>query len=174
MGRDPENPKTAKCKKHRAIDENPQLRERIGKKDDVAIALQRLANFGKPISDADTLAQQRVSYQPDIAAPGEPEPQVNSSRRFKRFWATLTRLQKETMRRVYIKNPERLSKTEIARLLGIRVDTLQERLDYAIKKLKKVFPELVDDRLRRESESVDEMHQVAEQDRNRRKAKTRE
>ena len=141
VGRDEEKPKKAKPKKRPEVFENPPLRERLGKKRDVTIGLLRWANFGKPISDADTLAQQRVSYQPDIAAPHEPEPQANSSRRFKRFWASLTRLQKEAMRRVYIKNPERLSKTEIARLLGIRVDTLQERLNYAIKKLKTFFPE---------------------------------
>ena len=85
-----------------------------------------------------------MSYQPNITEPPEPEPQANPSRRWKRAWATLTRLQKEAMRRVYIKNPERLSKTEIARLLGIRVDTLQERIAYAIKKLKKFFPEFGD------------------------------
>ena len=83
-----------------------------------------------------------MSRQPDIATSDEPEAQVNSSRRFKRYWATLAGLQKEAMRYVYIKNPERRSKTEIARLLGIRADTLQERLDYAIKKLKKFFHDL--------------------------------
>lgn len=45
------------------------------------------------------------------------------------------------MRLVYLRNPEKLSKAEIARKLGIRVETLQERLDYAIKKLVKFFPE---------------------------------
>jgi len=45
---------------------------------------------------------------------------------------------------VYLKNPDRLTKAEIARKLGIRVDTLQERIDYAIKKLRRFFQEFDD------------------------------
>jgi RNA polymerase sigma factor (sigma-70 family) len=69
------------------------------------------------------------------------ERQKNSSRRFKRFWKALTLAQKEALRMVYINNRQRLTKEEIARRLGIRVDTLQERIDYAIKKLRQHFPE---------------------------------
>jgi DNA-directed RNA polymerase specialized sigma24 family protein len=163
MGRDEGKPKKARRKKRPDAREHVRLRERLGKKKDVALGLLRAANFGKLLSDADTLAQERVSYPPDITEPPEPEPQANPSRRWKRAWATLTRLQKEAMRRVYIKNPEHLSKTEIARLLGIRVDTLQERIDYAIKKLKKFFPEL--GQSRGKAEVVDELADVSEQDR---------
>jgi DNA-directed RNA polymerase specialized sigma24 family protein len=163
MAQDEEKPTNAKRKSRRDGFRNVPLRERLGKKRDIAIGLLRWANFGKPISDADTLAQQRVSYQPDITEPPEPEPQVNSSRRFKRFWASLTHLQKEAMRRVYLKNPERLPKVEIAHLLGIRPDTLQERLDHAIKKLRRFFPEL--GQSRGKAEAVDKSEDVAEHDR---------
>lgn len=116
------------------------LRELLGQINDVGLELQESASFGKPIYPSDTFADQRVSYQPDAGESPE-ERQLNPSRRFKRYWVTLTNAQKEAMRRVYIKNPERLSKAEIARQMGIRVDTLQERLDYAIKKLKRHFSE---------------------------------
>ena len=134
----------ARRKKRPDAHEHVRLREHLGKKKDVALGLLRAANFGKRLSDADTLAQERVSYQPGITEPLEVEPQVNPSRRWKRAWATLTRLQKEAMMRVYVKNPEQLPKAEIARLLGIRPDTLQERIDYAIRKLKRFFPEFGD------------------------------
>ena len=68
----------------------------------------------------------------------------------------MRRAQKEAMRRVYVKNQELLIKAEIARQLGIRVDTLQERLDYAIKKLRKCFPELDSERSSGEADGVEE------------------
>lgn len=135
--------KTRKRKKRRVYFEPTYLRELLGQVNDVALELQKTASFNKPISESDTFVGERVSHQPDADATSEDRKQ-NPSRRFKRYWATLTRAQKEAMRRVYIKNPDRLSKTEVARSLGIRVDTLQERIEYAIKKLKKHFPELGD------------------------------
>ena len=83
----------------------------------------------------------RVDAKAALDAPDTSEPQQNPSRRFKRYWASLTRAQKEAMRRVYIKNSDKLTKVEIALSLGIRIDTIQERLDYAIKKFKRFFPE---------------------------------
>ena len=38
-------------------------------------------------------------------------------------------------------NKERLSKAAVANKLGIRIETLQERIDYAIKMRLKYFPE---------------------------------
>lgn len=121
--------------------EATQLRELLGQINDVAYELERTARFNKPLSETDTFVNERVSYQPDPDETPEVR-QKNPSRRFKRYWATLTRAQKEAMRLVYIKNPERRSKAEIAREIGIRPDTLQERLDGAIKKLKRHFPEV--------------------------------
>lgn len=138
--------KTRRKKKNRRVYFEPtHLRELLGQKNDVAFELQKGASFNRPISDADTFVKDRVVYQPDIAAEEQPEPQQNPSRRFKRYWASLTKAQKEAMRLVYLKNPDRLSKAEIARRLGIRVETLQERIDYAIKKLFKFFPEFDDE-----------------------------
>ena len=82
-----------------------------------------------------------VGNHPDVSEDEQSERPENSSRRFKRFWASLTTAQKQALRMVYIKNPDSLTKAEIARKLGIRVDTLQERIDYAIKKLKRFFQE---------------------------------
>lgn len=144
VDRDEEKPKKARRRKRPDAREHVRLRESLGNKRDVALGLLRSPNFGKLISDADTLAQARVSYQPDITEPPAPEPQANLSRRWKRAWAMLTRLQKQAMRLVYTKNPERRSKTDVAHELEIRVDTLQERIDYAIKKLKRFFPEFGD------------------------------
>ena len=138
---DKSKPSRRRKKKRRVYFEATQLRELLGQINDVAFELQRTASFNKPISDADTCVNERVSHQPDIDETPEHR-QRNPSRRFKRYWATLTRAQKEAMRRVYIKNPERHSKAEIARQIGIRVETLQERIDYAIKKLKEHFPEI--------------------------------
>ncbi len=126
--------------KRRVYFEPTYLREVLGELKDVGEELGRVPSFGKPLSSHDTFGDKRVSYQPEIDETPE-ERKKNSSRWFKRYWATLTTAQKEAMRRVYIKNPERLSKAEIARHMGIRVDTLQERLDYAIKKLKKHLTE---------------------------------
>ncbi|TWW10035.1 hypothetical protein E3A20_08410 [Planctomyces bekefii] len=102
------------------------LREMLGRKRDVAIVAvgrQRLAG-ADPISEPD-----------DVGADGKRR--KNSSRRFKRYWASLTNAQKAALRMV----PDKLTKADVARKLGIRVDTLQERIDHAIKKLLKHFPE---------------------------------
>lgn len=131
----------SKRKKRQVYFEPTYLRELLGLKDDVALELQRTARFNRPLSKEDAFVSERASYQPDLAADDEPERQQTPSRRFKRYWASLTKPQKDAMRLVYLKNPEKLSKAEIARKLGIRVETLQERLDYAIKKLVKFFPE---------------------------------
>ncbi len=140
---DKPKPSRLRKKKRRVYFEATQLRELLGQINDVAFELQRTASFNKSISEADTFVNERVSHQPDSDETPEHR-RTNPSRRFKRYWATLTRAQKEAMRLVYIKNTERHSKAEIARQIGIRMETLQERIDYAIKKLKKHFPELGD------------------------------
>ena len=138
--------KTAKGKrkKRKVYFEPTYLREMLGLKDDVTFELQRTASFNKPMSEADPFVDQRVSYQPDPTASEAPTQKKTSSRQYKRFWASLTKAQKEALRLVYLKNPEKLSKAEVARQLGVRVETLQERIDYAIKKLAKFFPQYSD------------------------------
>jgi DNA-directed RNA polymerase specialized sigma24 family protein len=128
-------------KKRNVYFEPTYLRELLGLKDDVALELQKTANFKKEMSGTEAFGDKRVSVQPDISEDEQLERPENPSRRFKRFWASLTTAQKQALRMVYIKNPDRLTKVEIARKLGIRVDTLQERIDYAIKKLKRFFQE---------------------------------
>ena len=106
-----------------------EVREKPARKGDIAIGYY----------DAETLPQAEVDDTRVKA-----KRRKNSSRRFKRYWATLTNAQKAALRMVYTHNPGRLTKAEVARTLGIRVDKLQERIDYAVKKLLKHFPEFDD------------------------------
>ena len=129
-----------KRKKRKVYFEPEYLRESLGFKD-LSAELERAPNPGKKITGAETFGDKRVSFQPEIVEEDAPKRQKNSSRRFKRFWASLTKAQKEALKMVYVKNPNRLTKVEVARKLGIRVDTLQERIYYAIKKLRRFFPE---------------------------------
>jgi|GEM_PF-5673812 len=134
--------------------ESGYLREVLGHTD-VALWIDQTPLFGRADPNERVVGDLRVTFQPELtdeedrddegvdgASSGDAAMrQKNSSRRFKRFWATLTLAQKEALRLIYINNPKNLSKVEVAELLGIRVDTLQERIDYAVKKLKRYFPD---------------------------------
>ena len=128
-------------KKRKVYFESTYLRELLGLKNDVALELQKTANFKKEMSGTEAFGDKRVSAQPDISEDEQDERLENPSRRFKRFWASLTTAQKQALRMVYLKNPDSLTEEEIARNVGIWVDTLQERIDYVIKKLKRFFQE---------------------------------
>jgi DNA-directed RNA polymerase specialized sigma24 family protein len=119
-------------------------RELLGPKGDMALELRRIAKSISAMAELGRFADTAASYQPDLFGEEESEHRENSSRQFKRFWSSLTNAQKEAMRMVYVNNPDRLTKAEVARKLGIRIESLQERIDYAIKKLKKFFPEFGD------------------------------
>lgn len=57
------------------------------------------------------------------------------------FWASLTKPQKQAIKAVYTNNKKGLTKVQVAKKLGIRTDSLQERLDSAIKKMRKFLAE---------------------------------
>ena len=119
------------------------LREMLGLKGDARLTLEGSDVHAIPYNESDAFAALRVTHQPD-ADEEAPPTKAGNSRRFKRFRASLTKNQKEVLRLVYTHNKERLSKAAVARKLGIRIETLQERIDYAIKKLLKHYPEYVE------------------------------
>lgn len=134
-------------RKHRKVYYKPTyLREMLGLKGDARLTLEGSDFHAKPYNESDTFADLRVTHQPD-ADEEVPSEKASNSRRFKRFWAALTKNQKMALRMVYTHNKERLSKAAVAKKLGIRVETLQERIDYAIKKLLKHFPEYAESKL---------------------------
>ena len=135
-----------------SFQESGYLREVLGHTD-VALWIDQTPLFGKSDPNERVIGEQRVTFQPELTDEEDRDDegveaaslrQKNSSHRFKRFWATLTLAQKAALRLVYINNPDKLTKVEVAELLGIRVDTLQERIDYAVKKLKRHFPDFLE------------------------------
>jgi len=65
-------------------------------------------------------------------------------KRFQSYWGSLTIPQKQALRQVYMGREKNVSHAEAARQLGIAPSTLRERLQGALQKLKKVYPEFAD------------------------------
>jgi DNA-directed RNA polymerase specialized sigma24 family protein len=130
----------SKRKPRKVYYEPTYLREMLGLESDISLSLEGSPKHAQPHNPSDAFADLRTAMQPDQEDEIQPK-KVNNSRRYKRFWASLTKNQKEALRLVYTHNRERLSKAAVANKLGIRIETLQERINYAIKKLLKHFPE---------------------------------
>ncbi|MBS1983521.1 MAG: sigma-70 family RNA polymerase sigma factor [Bdellovibrionales bacterium] len=74
--------------------------------------------------------------------------QEEFERRFARYLKKLTKKQREAVEAVYLYNPEGKSKVQIAALLGIRVDTLNERIEGAKKKAGREFVDILRNKVR--------------------------
>jgi len=72
-------------KKRKVYFEPTYLREVLGLKDDVALELQKTANFKKEMSGTEAFGDKRVSVQPDISEDEQLERPENSSRRLNVF-----------------------------------------------------------------------------------------
>lgn len=74
--------------------------------------------------------------------------QEEFERRFARYLKKLTKKQREAVEAVYLYNPEGKSKVQIAASLGIRVDTLEERIEGAKKKAGREFADILRNKAR--------------------------
>lgn len=118
------------------------LRESTGWYKDISLTTSKHVNSVESVFPLSAVILDPETYllnQEDLLNDDDNDIKNGNSRRFKRFWASLTNAQKQALRLVYIDNTDKLTKTEVAKRLGIRVDTLHERIQCAIKKFKKFF-----------------------------------
>ncbi len=72
-----------------------------------------------------------------------------NSRRFLKVLENMTEAQREALYAFHLNNPEELTRPQVAENLGISIDSLQDRIDSAMRKIKAEFKELTPSKSKR-------------------------
>lgn len=96
---------------------------------------ERLLGFDRQYSEAAPALA--MTEEPGFASDDKTADVRKKEKWYREFWASLTKPQKQAVKAVYTNNKKGLTKVQVAKKLGIRADSLQERLDGALKKLRK-------------------------------------